>query len=88
MDFTKITSAKQFEEIRNLQNAREIMSRRGLEEVVNKLKEEGKENYTIFSIQDENDGSPSYLTYGIRRVNNIGYYVLKGNFTLEEDFDL
>lgn len=88
MDFTKITSAEQFEEIRASQNAREIMSRRGLEEVVNKLKEEGKEAYTIFSIQDENDGSPSYLTYGIRRVNNIGYYVLEGNFTLEEDFDL
>lgn len=88
MDFTKITSAEQFEKIRVLQNAREIMSRRGLEEVVNKLKEEAKEDYTIFSIQDENDGSPSYLTYGIRRVNNIGYYVLEGNFTLEEDFDL
>ncbi|WP_394885004.1 hypothetical protein [Clostridium butyricum] len=88
MDFTKITSAKQFEEIRNLQNAREIMSRSGLEEVVNKLKEEGKEDYTIFSIQNENDGWPSYLTYGIRRVNNIGYYVLEGNFTLEEDLDL
>lgn len=88
MNFTKITSAEQFEEIRELQNAREIMSRSGLEEVVNKLKAEGKEDYTIFSIQDENDGSPSYLTYGIKRVNNIGYYVLEGNFTLEEDFDL
>lgn len=88
MNFIKITSSEQFEEIRALQNAREIMSRSGLEEVVNKLKEEGKDTYTIFSIQDENDGSPSYLTYGIRRANNIGYYVLQGNFTLEEDFDL
>lgn len=88
MNYTNIRSAEQFEEIRELQNAREIVSRSELEEVVNKLKEEGKEDYTIFSIQDDNDGEPSFITYGIRRVNNIGYYVLEGNFTLEEDFNL
>ncbi|NFI55863.1 hypothetical protein FDB61_15625 [Clostridium botulinum] len=83
----EIKNSQQFIEIRDSQNAREIATREGLVEVVNKFQNENKE-YTIFSIQDENDGSPWYVTYGIRWANNIGYYVLEGNFTLLEDIDL
>ncbi len=83
----EIKNSQEFIEICDSQNAREIATREHLEEIVNKFKAENKP-YTIFSIQDENDGSPWYVTYGIRWANNIGYYVLEGNFTLLEDIDL
>ena len=85
--FTEIKTAEQFIEIRDSQKAREIITRSDVEEVVNKFKAENKP-YTIFSFQDSNDGSPWYITYGIRWANNIGYYVLEGNFTLPNDIDL
>ncbi|HBJ1645897.1 TPA: hypothetical protein LA462_000351 [Clostridium botulinum] len=81
----EIKNSQQFIEIRDSQNAREIATREELVEVVNKFQNENKE-YTIFSIQD--DDSSWYVTYGIRWANNIGYYVLEGNFTLLEDIDL
>jgi len=84
--FTEIKDSEQFRTIRNSQNARELCTRADVAEIVEKLQSEGKQ-YTIFSIQDESD-IPWYITYGLRWGNNIGYYVLEGNFTLPNDIDL
>lgn len=86
-NFTKIENAEQFFEIVNNQQAREVCTRMEVAELVQKFKADGKE-YTILSHQDANDGSPWYLTYGIRCGNNIGYFVLEGNFTLPDDIDI
>lgn len=79
--FTEIKTTEQFHEIRNTQNATEISTRKELTEVVSKLQNKNK-SYTIFSLQDE-----WYITYGVRWANNIGFYVLEGNFTLPNDID-
>ncbi len=85
-----ISIIKTTEELRNIieiQKAKELSSRKQIAELVNKLQSEGKE-FTILSIQDENDGSSWYVTEGIRRCNNIGYYVLEGKYTLKEELEL
>lgn len=51
----------------------------------NKIIEAGNE-CTIVSIQDENDGEGAYLEARLRRVNNIGYYVLEGNIEFENEY--
>lgn len=42
--------------------------------------------YTVFSIQDSNDGEPAYLVKGFRIVNNIGYYVFAGEYELKNEY--
>lgn len=48
-----------------------------------KLFREDNENYSTFSIRDENNGSPSYITNGIGFANCIGYYVVAGDFAVK-----
>ncbi|WP_307993120.1 hypothetical protein [uncultured Clostridium sp.] len=86
-DLILIKSTEEFIKIRNEQGLREIYTRKEIKEITNKLQLKNKE-FTILSIQDENDGTPSYITEGIRWCNNIGYYVLEGNFSLENDISL
>lgn len=81
--FIEIKTTEQFNEIRNSQGAKEIDTRKEVSEVVEKLKKENK-SYTIFSLQYEEGW---YISYGIRCVNNVGYYVLEGNFTLPNEID-
>lgn len=83
--FIVIETIEQFIKIRDLQNAKEICTRKEVGEVVEKLKNENK-NYTIFSLQDDSEGG-WYITYGVRWVNNIGYYVLEGNYKLPNDLE-
>lgn len=82
--FIDIETIEQFMKIRDLQNVKEISTRKEVGEVVEKLKNENK-NYTIFSLQDDSEGW--YITYGVRWVNNIGYYVLEGNYKLPNDLE-
>lgn len=44
-----------------------------------------KRKCTIFSLVDDENGN-FHICEGIRRVNNIGYYVLEGNYELENGF--
>lgn len=81
--FIEIKTTEQFNEIRNLQVAKEIDTRDEVTKVVEKLKAEHK-SYTIFSLQYEEGW---YITYGIKWANNIGYYVLEGNYMLPNDID-
>lgn len=79
-----IKDSNQFNNLIKSQKAPVICT---IEELRGKVEELQKENidYTIFSINDENDNCTLYVTYGITRVNNIGYYILKGNHTLPQN---
>lgn len=81
---TLIKGAKEFIKICNEQGVRGVYTIKEINEITNKLQLKGKD-FTILSIQDENDGTPSYITEGMRWCNNIGYYVLEGKFSLEKD---
>lgn len=83
--FIVIENIEQFIKIRDLQNAKEICTRKEVKEIVENLKKE-KKDYTIFSLQDDSEET-WYITYGVRWVNNIGYYVLEGNYKLPNDLE-
>lgn len=83
--FIVIENIEQFIKIRDLQNAKEICTRKEVKEIVENLKKE-KKGYTIFSLQDDSEET-WYITYGVRWVNNIGYYVLEGNYKLPNDLE-
>lgn len=85
-NYTEIISSIQFGNIVISQGAREVYSIKEVEKLVYEFQSENK-NYTIFTHKDENDGSDSYISYGIGSVNVIGYFVLEGNFTLPYELD-
>lgn len=86
MESIIITTTTQFYEIVESQNENMIYTRQELKEKVEKLQSQNKD-YTIFSINDENDGTPTYITFGITWANNLGFYVLEGNFKMPNDLD-
>ena len=56
-------------------------------EEIDKLEQEGKKG-VLLAILDDNDGTNSYVKNGIFRVNNIGYYVLEGNYVVKDYLEI
>ena len=84
-EFIVIENIEKFIKIRDLKKKKEICTRKEVKEIVENLKKE-KKDYTIFSLQDDSEET-WYITYGVRWVNNIGYYVLEGNYKLPNDLE-
>lgn len=80
-----IKNAEQFFDILNSGKGTQYSFYSEVKEVIRKLEEKNKP-YTVFTIRDDNDEAPWYITSSIGIVNSIGYYILTGNYQLENEY--